>query len=150
MAKAICVLKGSGEVTGVVSFEQVGDEVIVKGNIKGLTDGLHGFHIHAYGDNTNGCISAGPHFNPLKKNHGGPGDEERHVGDLGNIESKGSVAEFELKDKLIALQGPHNVIGRTVVVHEKCDDLGKGGDNESLVTGNAGGRLACGVIGICQ
>ncbi|XP_069616937.1 superoxide dismutase [Cu-Zn] [Ranitomeya imitator] len=150
MVKAICVLKGTGDVTGVVHFEKDGGEVIVKGSIQGLTDGRHGFHIHAYGDNTNGCVSAGPHFNPHGKKHGAPGDEMRHVGDLGNITSKDGKADFEIRDKLISLEGAHNIIGRTAVVHEKEDDLGKGGDDESLVTGNAGGRLACGVIGICQ
>ncbi|XP_040194800.1 superoxide dismutase [Cu-Zn] [Rana temporaria] len=149
--KAICVLKGSTEVTGVVRFEQEGDgPVTVTGQITGLTDGKHGFHIHAYGDNTNGCVSAGPHFNPHGKTHGGPDDEVRHVGDLGNLTSVGGVADINIKDKLICLKGEHSIIGRTAVVHEKEDDLGKGGDNESLITGNAGGRLACGVIGICQ
>ncbi|XP_069801770.1 superoxide dismutase [Cu-Zn] [Dendropsophus ebraccatus] len=150
MAKAICVLKGTENVEGVVYFDQEGDVVTVKGTIKGLKDGLHGFHIHAFGDNTNGCVSAGPHFNPHGKNHAGPQDQERHVGDLGNISAKNNVAEFEIKDKVISLTGPHNIVGRTVVVHDKEDDLGKGGNDESLVTGNAGGRLACGVIGIRQ
>ncbi|XP_073474018.1 superoxide dismutase [Cu-Zn]-like [Aquarana catesbeiana] len=149
--KAICVLKGSSEVTGVVRFEQEEDgPVTVTGQITGLTDGKHGFHIHTYGDNTNGCVSAGPHFNPQGKTHGGPDDEVRHVGDLGNVTSAGGVADINIKDKLISLKGEHSIIGRTAVVHEKEDDLGKGGDNESLITGNAGGRLACGVIGICQ
>lgn len=146
--KAICVLKGSAEVTGVVRFEQEEDgPVTVTGQITGLTDGKHGFHIHTYGDNTNGCVSAGPHFNPQGKTHGGPDDEVRHVGDLGNVTSAGGVADINIKDKRISLKGEHSIIGRTAVVHEKEDDLGKGGDNESLITGNAGGRLACGVIG---
>ncbi|KAM4045672.1 superoxide dismutase [Cu-Zn] B-like [Anomaloglossus baeobatrachus] len=149
MVKAICVLKGTGDVAGVVRFEQQENVVTVNGTITGLTDGLHGFHIHAFGDNTNGCISAGPHFNPHDKNHGAPGDEERHVGDLGNITSSNGKAEVEIKDKLILLEGPLSIIGRSLVVHEKDDDLGKGGNEESLKTGNAGGRLACGIIGIC-
>ncbi|KAL6473159.1 hypothetical protein MHYP_G00193470 [Metynnis hypsauchen] len=151
--KAVCVLKGAGEVTGTVHFEQQdeGAPVKVTGAITGLTPGLHGFHVHAFGDNTNGCISAGPHYNPHNKTHGGPTDEIRHVGDLGNVTAgDDGVAKIDIEDKVLSLSGPYSIIGRTMVIHEKVDDLGKGGDEESLKTGNAGGRLACGVIGITQ
>ncbi|KAI1903389.1 hypothetical protein AGOR_G00026680 [Albula goreensis] len=151
--KAVCVLKGTGEVTGAVYFEQESNSAPVKvtGEIKGLTPGDHGFHVHAFGDNTNGCISAGPHFNPHKKTHGGPNDEVRHVGDLGNVTAGAdSVAKINIVDKMLTLNGPLSIIGRTMVIHEKADDLGKGGNDESLNTGNAGSRLACGVIGITQ
>nr|QDA95084.1 copper/zinc superoxide dismutase [Schizothorax wangchiachii] len=151
--KAVCVLKGTGEVTGTVHFEQENDGSPVKlsGDITGLTPGKHGFHVHAFGDNTNGCISAGPHFNPHDKTHGGPTDSVRHVGDLGNvIAGDNGVAKIDIVDAMVTLSGEHSVIGRTMVIHEKGDDLGKGGNDESLKTGNAGGRLACGVIGITQ
>ncbi|XP_062342337.1 superoxide dismutase [Cu-Zn] [Osmerus eperlanus] len=151
--KAVCVLKGTGEVTGTVFFEQEGDNGPVKltGEISGLTPGEHGFHVHAFGDNTNGCISAGPHFNPHSKTHGGPTDDVRHVGDLGNVTAgQDNVAKISIQDKHLTLNGVHSIIGRTMVIHEKADDLGKGGNEESLKTGNAGGRLACGVIGITQ
>ncbi|KAK7125811.1 hypothetical protein R3I93_021242 [Phoxinus phoxinus] len=151
--KAVCVLKGTGEVIGTVYFEQESEASPVKlsGKITGLTAGKHGFHVHALGDNTSGCISAGPHFNPHKQNHGGPTDSARHVGDLGNVTAgDGGVAKIDIVDKMLTLSGEHSIIGRTMVIHEKEDDLGKGGNDESLKTGNAGSRLACGVIGITE
>uniref|UniRef100_A0A7T7DNB0 Superoxide dismutase [Cu-Zn] n=1 Tax=Bostrychus sinensis TaxID=86224 RepID=A0A7T7DNB0_9TELE len=151
--KAVCVLKGAGETTGTVHFTQEGDSAPVKitGEIKGLKPGEHGFHVHAFGDNTNGCISAGPHFNPYDKKHGGPTDVERHVGDLGNVTAgDDNIAKIDITDKVISLTGADSIIGRTMVIHEGTDDLGKGGNEESSKTGNAGGRLACGVIGIAN
>lgn len=123
----------------------------MNGEISGLKPGLHGFHIHEFGDNTNGCISAGAHFNPHEKEHGGPDLLVRHVGDLGNVTAGANgVAKINVRDKIISLQGEHNIIGRTVVVHADPDDLGLGGHELSKTTGNAGGRLACGVIGLAK
>ncbi|KAK2558081.1 Superoxide dismutase [Cu-Zn] [Acropora cervicornis] len=74
-----------------------------------------------------------------------------HHGDLGNIiANEQGVAKVDMTDKLVSLVGKDSVVGRTIVVHEKADDLGKGGNEESTKTGNAGGRLACGVIGITK
>lgn len=80
--------------------------------------------------------------------HGGPNDRIRHVGDLGNIESRNNVAYINIEDHIISLSGDHNIIGRAVVVHAMIDDLGKTDHRDSKTTGNAGARLACGVIGI--
>ncbi|XP_060175296.1 superoxide dismutase [Cu-Zn], chloroplastic-like isoform X1 [Lycium barbarum] len=148
--KAVAVLNGNSNVQGVVTFTQENDgPTTVKVRLTGLTPGLHGFHLHEYGDVTNGCMSTGAHFNPTSKTHGSPGDETRHAGDLGNIEANADgIAEATIIDNQIPLTGPNSVVGRALVVHELEDDLGKGGQELSLATGNAGGRLACGVVGL--
>ncbi|KAJ7538706.1 hypothetical protein O6H91_11G080900 [Diphasiastrum complanatum] len=148
--KAVAVLKGSSSVEGIVYLTQEDDgPTTVKLTISGLTPGKHGFHLHEYGDTTNGCISTGAHFNPKKLTHGAPEDEIRHAGDLGNVVAgSDGVAEAVIVDSQIPLNGPHSVVGRALVVHELEDDLGKGGHELSLSTGNAGGRLACGVVGL--
>ncbi|EGX45974.1 Superoxide dismutase [Cu-Zn] [Orbilia oligospora] len=154
MVKAVAVLRGDANVAGVVTFTQESEsspttiEYEISGND---ANAQRGFHIHTFGDNTNGCTSAGPHFNPFGKTHGAPSDENRHVGDLGNITTDGSgVAKGTITDSQVSLIGPNSILGRTVVVHAGTDDLGKGGHADSLTTGNAGGRPACGVIGISQ
>jgi Cu-Zn family superoxide dismutase len=110
---------------------------------------LHGFHIHQFGDLSNGCVTAGPHYNPFGNTHGGPDKKIRHIGDLGNVQSDADgKALYEAEDKLVQLWGPLSVIGRSCVLHANADDLGEGGNEESLKTGNAGPRIACGVIGL--
>ena len=149
--KAICVLnpEQGQKAFGIVRFEQTeGEKCKITAEFKGLTKGLHGFHIHQFGDLTNGCTSAGPHYNPFGKEHGGPDMEERHVGDLGNVEAgDDETAKYFREDQLVTLFGPYHVLGRTCVVHRDEDDLGLGGHELSKTTGNAGPRLACGVIG---
>ncbi|KAJ1694404.1 hypothetical protein LUZ63_011102 [Rhynchospora breviuscula] len=150
LKKAVAVLKGTSEVEGVVTLTQDNDgPTTVSVRVTGLTPGLHGFHLHEFGDTTNGCISTGAHFNPNNLTHGAPEDEVRHAGDLGNIVANSEgVAEATIVDNQIPLSGPNSVVGRAFVVHELEDDLGKGGHELSLTTGNAGGRLACGVVGL--
>ncbi|XP_027175171.1 superoxide dismutase [Cu-Zn] 2-like isoform X3 [Coffea eugenioides] len=104
--KAVAVISGGdtnnnvrGSIQFLQDFNAGGAATLVKGRITGLTPGLHGFHIHALGDTTNGCNSTGPHFNPLKKDHGAPSDQNRHAGDLGNIiAGADGVAEISIKD----------------------------------------------------
>ncbi|XP_038877559.1 superoxide dismutase [Cu-Zn] [Benincasa hispida] len=150
MVKAVAVLGSSEGVSGTIFFSQEGDgSTTVTGNVSGLKPGLHGFHVHALGDTTNGCMSTGPHFNPAGKQHGAPEDENRHAGDLGNIiVGEDGKASFTITDKQIPLCGHDSIIGRAVVVHGDPDDLGKGGHELSLTTGNAGARVACGIIGL--
>ncbi|CAG0915344.1 unnamed protein product [Notodromas monacha] len=121
------------------------------GTISPLKPGQHGFHIHMYGDFSDGCTSAGGHYNPLKADHGSPDNnkKDRHIGDLGNIEAGyDSTANIHVVDKLVSLAdgGKYPIGGRAIVVHEKPDDLGRGGDAESKKTGNAGARLGCCII----
>merc|ERR1712230_203506 len=122
MVSAIAVLKGEGKVTGKAIFtqESEGSPVTVTGEITGNDpNAQRGFHIHTFGELSNGCTPAG-------KKHGNIADEERHVGDLGNVQSD---AEGVIKLNI-------------------TDNLGKGGNEESFKTGNAGGRAGCGDIGI--
>jgi Cu-Zn family superoxide dismutase len=121
---------------------------MITGEIKGLAPGKHGFHVHEFGDLSKGCLGAAGHYNPLGKHHGAPDAEIRHFGDLGNIEANAeNTAVIKMSDKLVQLFGEYSVIGRAIVVHEKADDLGLGGNEDSLKTGNAGARLGCCVIG---
>ncbi|XP_047431991.1 extracellular superoxide dismutase [Cu-Zn]-like [Mugil cephalus] len=98
-------------------------------------------HIHQYGDLSQGCDSTGGHYNPYGVDHPG------HPGDFGNfVPEQGRIsAMFESQATLF---GGLSVIGRAVVIHEKIDDLGLGGNAGSLLHGNAGRRLGCCVIGI--
>ena len=127
-------------------LHQTGDDVQVVADITGLTPGKHGFHIHEFGD----CSAPDAHPPAAisirrKQPHGAPDAAERHAGDLGNIEADSSgKAHLELNDKMMKMSGENSIIGHGVIVHEKADDL------KTQPTGNAGGRLACGVIGVAK
>jgi len=133
--------KSASQVTGMVTFTKVGDEVQVVADIQNLKPGKHGFHIHEKGDcSAADAASAGPHFNPTQKHHGGPMSLDHHVGDLGNIEADASgKAHLDWKGKL-SLSGKDSIVGRSIVVHEKEDDL------KTDPAGNSGARIACGII----
>ena len=134
-----------GKPTGTVTFTPAGDDKVkVAYDLKGLTPGTHGFHIHEKGDlSAADFSSAGPHFNPTKHKHAGPDSKDRHAGDLGNIEAdtsgnaKGTVTAEGLS---IGGGAANDIIGRSIVVHEKADDL------KSDPSGNSGARVAAGVI----
>ncbi|CAH1405947.1 unnamed protein product [Nezara viridula] len=146
---AIVELKGEGsEVSGRITFTQPqGGPVIYTGNVTGLSEGLHGFHIHEFGDVSKDCKSVGAHFNPGYTHHGGPADPYRHIGDLGNIKANAEgLAQVHDSDHLISLHGHNSIIGRSLVISANKDDYGRGGDKESLRTGNSGDTVACGAI----
>ena len=147
---AVAVL--TDKISGTVRFTEEGNKVRIDVNISGLKPNFeHGFHVHEFGDLTEGCASACAHFNPFNVTHGGPDSKIRHVGDLGNIKTdKNGKARYSFYDSMIKLRGKCNIIGRMIVIHDKKDDLGLGGDAESLKTGNAGKRIACAVIGYAK
>jgi Cu-Zn family superoxide dismutase len=153
---AIATLQ-SKHVNGYVFFHQCDAQkpVKVKFNIYGPPNQTHAIHIHEFGDLRKGCESLGPHFNPTMETHGSIFyNMARHAGDLINniIFNNNGLFEFEYNDNLISLYPNNNsIIGRSIVIHEKQDDLGLGiGKNkeESLKTGNAGKRICCGIIGL--
>ncbi|XP_021239326.1 copper chaperone for superoxide dismutase [Numida meleagris] len=136
---------GGGGVRGLVRFLQVSPErCVVDGVIDGLRPGPHGLHVHEFGDTSQGCDSCGDHYNPDGQCHGGPQDEQRHAGDLGNVwaDAEGRAA-FRMEDTRLKVW---DIIGRSVVVDAGEDDLGRGGHALSKLTGNSGPRLACGVV----
>lgn len=145
---------GSRNITGIVFFTETENGLRVQGSITGLEPGLYGFHVHELG-NVITCDATGPHFDPHGRPHGGRDHEIRHVGDLGNVEFRSAnglaaVATFDFEDSLIAFSGRNNILGRSLVLHEREDDLGLTDHEQSSISGNAGARVACGVIGIAQ
>jgi len=148
ISEAVAVLQpveGSG-VHGIVTFTKVDGGIKIIADVEGLTPGKHGFHIHEYGDcRALDALSAGGHFNPDHMPHGAPTDRERHAGDLRNLvaDAEGK-AHYEATDKLVSFSGTHSIIGLAVIVHAGEDDF------VTQPTGNAGARVACGVIGIAR
>lgn len=146
---AVCVLTNvkTNKIVGNVIFTQNTDHTQIKYDINEIPNGKHGFHIHAKGNMLEGCHSLCSHFNPFNKHHGNINGKDSHVGDLGNIIGVYNKSKGIKRSKYLLLSGKTNIIGRSVVVHEGEDDLGKGGDEESLKTGNSGTRILCGIIG---
>lgn len=149
---AYCVLDqpAGSSVTGIIKFEQKNEDefTVIDAEVYGLSPGMHhGFHIHEQANFTNGCVSAGSHYNPFENEHGGPNEQNRHVGDLGNLlGDKHGNSKSVYTDPVITLYGEYSIIGRACVVHANADDLGLGGEDDSKITGHAGARIACGKI----
>jgi Cu-Zn family superoxide dismutase len=129
---------------GTVHFSDVGDgniEVVV--DLTGVPPGIHGFHIHEKGDCGNNAQNAGGHFNPTGMVHGAPDAVSHHAGDFGNVtaDANGEVHTRFTTHSISLTQGfSTSALGHAVVLHEKADDL------ISQPSGNAGGRIACGVV----
>jgi Cu-Zn family superoxide dismutase len=143
-ATAVLSPVGDSGVKGSLAFEQVDRGVRVRGRITGLSPGPHGFHVHEYGDVTDRTAgkTAGDHYGPGGTPHGRREDEKRHAGDLGNIVADANgVANVDFVDGKLRLDGEHSILGRSIVVHA-------GEDKFTQPVGDAGARVAVGVIGI--
>jgi len=143
--------EGNAKVKGIVRFAELEDgRVYVTANISGLTpNAMHAIHVHQFGDCTAAnATSAGGHYNPQAHEHALPNEtHHRHAGDLGNLaaDAKGN-ATLNLTVENLTIAGLMNpVIGRAVIIHAGQD---KGAAAQP--TGDAGGRLACGVIGVAN
>jgi len=130
-------------VSGRIDLVETGGGLQVIAAFSGVTPGKHGFHIHAEGSCEDGGKAAGGHFNPGKTDHGllpRDGDDKAHSGDMGNVtideNGKGAYAVF--LPGLSITKGAKNVNGKAIILHEKEDNFGQ-------PTGNAGGRIGCGI-----
>lgn len=147
---AIAVMQATegNKCSGTVKFKQEGNKLKIVADIEGLTpDAKHAIHIHEFGDaSSKDGTAAGGHFNPEGHEHGLPDAKEdhRHAGDLGNLTAdKDGKCHYELTVDGASVSGKNSIIGRSVIIHAKVDD-------GAQPTGNAGARIACGVIGIAK
>lgn len=147
--KAIAIIHGAGDnkdkITGTVAFIPEGDGIKIVADISGLSPGKHGIHIHQKSDLSSPDLkSAGPHFNPTGKKHGGPESEEHHAGDLGNIDvDANGHGHLEILSHDLSIENSGNgVVGHSVIIHAGEDDL------KSQPAGNSGDRIAGGAINL--
>ncbi len=146
-ATATLAPTAKSKVTGTVTFKEVDGGVEVTANIENLKPGEHAFHVHENGDcSAPDASSAGGHYNPENHKHGAPTAAEHHAGDFGNLTAgKDGKATKTITMPGISLgDGPNSIVGKAFIVHEKKDDF------KTQPTGNAGGRVACGVIELDQ
>jgi len=142
VAMAVLSPASGSSVHGTVYFIRENNKIRVEASVSGLTPGGHGFHIHEKGDcAAPDASSAGGHFNPTGMHHGGPDQNNRHVGDFGNIEADASGnAKYSRTFADLMIEGNASIIDKAVIVHAKADDL------KTQPSGDAGSRVACGVI----
>lgn len=143
--RAVLAPKSGAKAQGTLDFAKTPAGLLVRGTVANLTPGKHGIHFHEKGDcSAPDATSAGEHYNPTGHKHNGPTDLTRHAGDLGNIVAgKDGTAKVEITiatPKDGGFPGWEDVVGKSVVVHEKADDL------KTQPSGDSGGRVACGVV----
>ena len=140
--------KSNSKVKGSVQFVQLVKGVEVSGVVTGLKPNQeHGFHVHEKGDCSSADgLSAGGHFNPESKKHGNHANHganiEHHAGDMPNLKADANgTANFKFVLQGLSVEaGSLAVKGRAVIVHANPDDY------TSQPVGNAGGRIACGLL----
>ncbi|MDB5769731.1 MAG: superoxide dismutase [Burkholderia sp.] len=143
-ARASLEAKSGSNVAGNVDFVEQGAKTLVSVKVRGLKpNSQHGFHVHEKGDCSSAdALTAGGHFNPDGNPHAHAGEAKRHAGDLVNLVADGngeSNATFEV-DTIRVDDGKHGILNRAVIIHANPDDY------VSQPVGNAGGRIACGLI----
>jgi Cu-Zn family superoxide dismutase len=142
-ARATIEARSGSSVAGAAVATEKGRAVQVVVDVTGASAGVHAVHIHEKGDcSAPDATSAGSHFNPTGEAHGAPDAEHHHAGDFGNMtvgaDGKGHLI---ITSKVLTVTaGPNSVVGRAIIVHEKEDDM------KTQPTGNAGGRIGCGVF----
>lgn len=148
-ADAVLASASGSRVSGRLSLVPMGDGVHIRGEVGGLVpNGQFGFHVHDKGDcSAVDATSAGGHFNPAASAHGRAGGHAHHAGDMDNIVSDGAgLARVDVHLQGVTLGGgaANDIAGRAVIVHADPDDY------HSQPTGNAGARVACGVIKVVR
>ncbi len=142
-ASAAIAATGDVQVSGTAQFAKDGDKIKLTVNVTGCPEGQHGFHLHETGSCGDGGKAAGGHWNPEGMQHGELGrTEQHHKGDTGNVTCNADgtgTLEFSTDVWAIGGGGKNDIIGKAVILHAEPDDFGQ-------PTGNAGGRIACGVI----
>lgn len=144
--EAVAVFK-QDDIYGDVTVSKYREGVKVKAKFTKLPPGKHGFHIHMAGDlRGEGCQGLCEHYDIGNNSHGGDPKHsgERHTGDLGNIELKNGKFEREYYIKGVKVK---DIWGRSIIVHDDEDDLGKGQFEDSKVTGHSGARIGCAIFG---
>jgi superoxide dismutase, Cu-Zn family len=143
MDAAATIKAADGTVLGTVRFAEREGRIDIVAEVRGVAPGEHGFHVHETGlCEGPDFASAGGHFNPAGHPHGAPSDAQRHGGDFGNltVAADGTGKLMLSSNMLTVTPGANSVVGHAVIFHANPDDL------KTQPTGNAGGRLGCGVV----
>jgi superoxide dismutase, Cu-Zn family len=147
MAMTAMVPLGSSTAQGTVHFQELRDGAVeVQVDLTGVPPGVHGFHVHENGSCADNGNAAGGHFNPMSMPHSSPDATSHHAGDFGNVTAgaDGEVHTTFTTRSITVTEGQRSAVGRAVILHANPDDL------VTQPTGNAGGRIACGVVSLHQ